>query len=107
MPETRSSNCAIVLIRSPRQTQKTLKDALHILLETDLREESVKIHKPTLLVHGDRDTLAPVQAAHWMMNNMPKSVLRVMAGAAHAPFLSHSEQFIEALDQFLEPNSEW
>lgn len=93
--------------KKPTPTQKTLKDALHILLETDLREENVKIHKPTLLVHGDRDTLAPVQAAHWMMNNMPKSVLRVMAGAAHAPFLSHSEQFIEALDQFLEPNAEW
>jgi pimeloyl-[acyl-carrier protein] methyl ester esterase len=39
-----------------------------------------------------------------MMQHMSKSVLRVIAGAGHAPFLSHSEQFVEALDQFLEPD---
>ena len=87
----------------PAPTQKTLRSALHVLLESDLREESVKIRKPTLLIHGDRDTLAPVQAAHWMMQHLPKGVLRVISGAAHAPFLSHSEQFIDALDQFLNP----
>lgn len=89
----------------PAPTAHTLKESLHILLESDLREESIKIRKPTLLIHGDRDTLAPVQAAHWMMQQLPKGFLRVMSGAAHAPFLSHSDQFIEALDQFLEPNA--
>lgn len=89
----------------PAPTAHTLKESLHILLESDLRKESIKIRKPTLLIHGDRDTLAPVQAAHWMMQQLPKGFLRVMSGAAHAPFLSHSDQFIEALDQFLEPNA--
>lgn len=89
----------------PAPTQKTLKQALHILLESDLRNESIKIRKPTLLIHGDRDTLAPVQAAHWMMQHLPKGFLRVISGAAHAPFLSHSDQFVEALEQFLEPNT--
>ena len=87
----------------PAPSQKTLREALHILLETDLREDALKIHKPTLLIHGDRDTLAPVQAAHWMMMHLPKGVLRVISGAAHAPFLSHSEQFIESINQFLKP----
>lgn len=89
----------------PAPSQRTLKHGLHILLDTDLREESIKISKPTLLIHGDRDNLAPVQAAHWMMQHLPKGFLRVISGAAHAPFLSHSGQFIEALDQFLEPNA--
>jgi pimeloyl-[acyl-carrier protein] methyl ester esterase len=38
-----------------------------------------------------------------MMQNLPAGFLRVMSGSAHAPFLSHQEQFIEALEQFLEP----
>jgi len=88
----------------PSPTQTTLQRALHVLLESDLREEIPNIRKPTLLIHGDRDTLAPVQAAHWMMQQLPIGFLRVMSGAAHAPFLSHSEQFIEALNQFLEPS---
>ena len=87
----------------PTPTQTTLQRALHILLESDLRAEIANIRKPTLLIHGDRDTLAPVQAAHWMMQQLPHGFLRVISGSAHAPFLSHTDQFIEALNQFLEP----
>ena len=86
-------------------TQSTLQRALHVLLESDLREEIPDIRKPTLLIHGDRDTLTPVQAAHWMMQQLPIAYLRVLSGAAHAPFLSHSHQFIETLNQFLEPSA--
>ena len=89
----------------PTPTQNTLQRELHIMLETDLRNDVSRIRKPTLLIHGDRDTLAPVQAAHWMMQQLPLGYLRVMAGAAHAPFLSHSEQFILALNEFLEPHA--
>ena len=87
----------------PTPTQTTLHRALQILLDSDLRDEIANIRKPTLLIHGDRDTLAPVQAAHWMMQQLPHGFLRVISGSAHAPFLSHSEQFIAALNQFLEP----
>lgn len=87
----------------PAPASQTLFRALNILLDTDLRSEVERLRKPTLLIHGDRDTLAPVQAAHWMMQNLPSGYLRVMAGASHAPFLSHQEQFIDALVQFLEP----
>jgi len=90
----------------PAPNQQALKQALEILLATDLREDVQKLFKPTLLIHGDRDMLAPVQAAHWMMQQLPKGFLRVISGAAHAPFLSHREQFAEALDQFLEPHEE-
>ena len=74
-------------------------------METDLRSEIEFLRKPALLIHGDRDSLAPVQAAHWMMQHLPMGYLRVVAGSSHAPFLSHQVQFIEALTQFLEPAS--
>ncbi|HEY8118916.1 MAG TPA: pimeloyl-ACP methyl ester esterase BioH [Methylophilaceae bacterium] len=87
----------------PVPTLGSLQKALNILLQTDLRAEVENIRKPVLLVHGDRDTLAPLQAAHWLAQQLPFGRLRVMAGASHAPFLSHPDQFIEALIQFLEP----
>jgi pimeloyl-[acyl-carrier protein] methyl ester esterase len=89
----------------PTPTSSTLMRALAILLDSDFRAEIPQIRKPTLLIHGDRDTLAPVQAAHWMMQHLPIGYLRVISGAAHAPFLSHSEQFIDTLNQFLEPSA--
>ncbi len=87
----------------PTPTQTTLLRALQILLATDMRDEIADVRKPVLLIHGDRDNLAPVQAAHWMAQQLPMGFLRVISGAAHAPFLSHSEQFVETLNQFLEP----
>jgi pimeloyl-[acyl-carrier protein] methyl ester esterase len=89
----------------PTPTANTLGRALHVLLESDLRDEIPQIRKPTLLIHGDRDTLAPVQAAHWMMQQLPIGFLRVISGAAHAPFLSHQEVFLQTLNQFLEPTA--
>lgn len=87
----------------PAPSSQTLFRALNILLDTDLRSEVQHLRKPTLLIHGDRDSLAPVQAAHWMMQNLPLAFLRVVAGASHAPFLSHQAHFINAVEQFLEP----
>ncbi len=86
----------------PSPSVAALQDALDMLLENDLRPEIPQLHTPTLLIHGDRDTLAPVQAAHWMSQHLPQSSLRVIAGASHAPFLSHTGQFTETLLQFLE-----
>lgn len=89
----------------PAPTPAALKSGLQILLDTDLRKQVNKIRKPTLLIHGDKDNLASVQAAHWMMQHLPKGFLRVISGAAHAPFLSHRDLFVEALAQFLEPEA--
>lgn len=86
----------------PGPSVAALQDALDMLLENDLRPEIPLLQTPTLLIHGDRDTLAPVQAANWMSRQLLDASLRVIAGASHAPFLSHGEQFTEALLQFLE-----
>lgn len=85
----------------PTPTQENLNQALDILLQTDLREEAGRLFQPTLLIHGDRDTLAPVSAAHWLSLHLQRAQLRVIAGAAHAPFLSHADAFCEAVDAFM------
>jgi len=93
-------------IERPVPSSQVLQKALDILLDTDLRPEIAAIRQPTLLVHGDRDSLAPVQAAHWMMQHLPQGYLRVIAGASHAPFLSNPAQFVDALIEFLEPEKQ-
>jgi pimeloyl-[acyl-carrier protein] methyl ester esterase len=87
----------------PVPTMGTLQKALRILLENDMRADIIDLKKPVLLIHGDRDRLIPVQAGHWMAQHLPFGHLRVIAGAGHAPFLSHQNQFVEALVQYLEP----
>jgi pimeloyl-[acyl-carrier protein] methyl ester esterase len=103
---SRSAGSTIRFLRGefatqPEPVNQVLQSALNILLETDLRKEISSIDKPTLIIHGDKDTLAPVQAANWMAQQLPEALLRVISGASHAPFLSHEKEFTDALLSFL------
>lgn len=90
-------------MQRPAPTQQVMQAALQILLETDLRMEFSRLRLPVLLLHGERDMLAPVAAAHWLAGHLPETRLEVIAGASHAPFLSHPQRFITLLQSFLEP----
>lgn len=79
----------------------SLKGGLDILRDTDLRNQLAKITQATLLIAGERDTLTPQAASEFMANTMPAATLRVVAGAAHAPFLSHPKIFMQHLKSFL------
>lgn len=78
-----------------------LKGGLEILRDTDLRAELVNIMQPTLLIAGERDMLTPQAASEYMAHTMPNTQLEVIGGASHAPFLSHREQFVTAVQKFL------
>ncbi len=82
--------------------EQTLRSGLNILLESDLRDRAATIKTPTLLLHGGRDMLTPVGAAHWLAEQMPAAYLEVLPGAAHAPFLSHPVEFTEIVTGFLD-----
>lgn len=86
----------------PIPNENGLMSALDILLNNDLRDDFVTIACPMLLIHGERDTLAPKEAALWMKENARASTdLCLIPGASHAPFLSHADKFIELTKQFL------
>ncbi|MCE5181275.1 MAG: pimeloyl-ACP methyl ester esterase BioH [Betaproteobacteria bacterium] len=89
------------LFAKGRPDVAVLRAGLAILLESDLRKPAVTIKTPALLLHGERDMLAPVAAAHWLAERMPAARLEIVAGAAHAPFLSHPEKFTEMMSGFL------
>lgn len=90
-----------ILFTRGRPDVQTLRAGLNILLESDLRGRIAVVKTPTLLLHGERDLLTPVGAAHWLAERMPAVRLEVLAGAAHAPFLSHPEEFTEIVTGFL------
>jgi len=78
-----------------------LQTGLEILRDCDLRAVLRDIAQPTLIIAGERDTLTPVQASEHMANVMRNARLATIKGAAHAPFLSHPEIFVEQLTRFL------
>jgi pimeloyl-[acyl-carrier protein] methyl ester esterase len=79
-----------------------LQAGLDVLATADLRARLARIGAPTLVVAGERDALTPPQAAAWLARALPNARLARIAGAAHAPFLSHPSELLAALDAFVD-----
>jgi len=82
-----------------------LRIGLEVLSSVDLRDRVGAIGAPTLVIAGERDALTPPAAAAWLADAMPSARLVRLAGAAHAPFLSHPDAFRGALDAFVDGRS--
>lgn len=78
-----------------------LQAGLDILRDSDQRAALADITQPTLVIAGERDTLTPLEASEFLVSAMPNARLVGIKGAAHAPFMSHPEHFIEQLKNFL------
>lgn len=81
-------------------SHEALRDALDLLATTDLRGQLGAIRQPALIIAGDRDTLSPAAGGEWLAQALPAGRLVKIAGAAHAPFLSHPDAFVGALEEF-------
>lgn len=84
-----------------RPSIETLRAGLKILSDLDMRVAVAAIQHPTLVIHGSHDTLTPPAAAQWLAAAMPQAQLALISGAAHAPFLSHPQATLDAIDRFL------
>jgi len=78
-----------------------LAAGLDILRETDLRGEACHVRVPTLVICGAYDRLTPPEAGRFLAEHVPSARHVLMPGASHAPFLSHPEGFLQALETFL------
>lgn len=81
----------------PLPVPQALSAGLEILLHTDLRTEVKTLSQPALLIHGSLDKLTPTSAGAWLAGAIPHAKYCLIDGAAHAPFLSHTQQVAEAI----------
>ncbi|ADL54291.1 alpha/beta fold hydrolase [Gallionella capsiferriformans] len=79
----------------------SLQAGLEILRDSDLRDVLVKIKQSALLIAGSCDTLTPLAAMQFMAAKLPQARLVTVEGAAHVPFLSHPEEFVKQVADFL------
>lgn len=79
-----------------------LAAALGLLRETDLRETLPSIATPALVIGGERDVIVPIEATRRLAAALPNARHATIAGAAHAPFLSHAGAFVDAVRAYLD-----
>ena len=76
---------------------EALQFGLDLLKQTDSRELLVALKLPIKLILGERDQLVPGSLAKEIIKVNPKIQVESLATAAHAPFLSHTAQFLAML----------
>ena len=74
---------------------------LEVLRKADLRESLARIRVPTLVIAGERDRLTPPGGSRELAQRLTGARFHLVDGAAHAPFLSHPEEFLREIVQFL------
>lgn len=78
-----------------------LQHGLEILRDTDMRTQLIKIAHKSLVIAGERDRLSPLAASAFLAQTLPAARLVKIAGAAHAPFLSHPDIFVQHVMDFM------
>lgn len=66
----------------------------------DTRSSLARIACPTLVITGEQDTGAPVEAAREIASHIPDARLKVISDAAHLAPIEQEEAFLADLDEF-------
>lgn len=95
------------VLSRPAPNPSALATGLTILADIDLRESLSQLTMPVCRMYGRLDGLVPIKVAHDMDAFIPHSTKVVFEQASHAPFISHSDEFITELHRFLQPEDEF
>jgi pimeloyl-[acyl-carrier protein] methyl ester esterase len=80
---------------------EALSAGLETLATSDLRSLLPRIGVPVLVISGEKDRLSHPEAGEAMAAALPQGHFHLMKRAAHAPFLSHADEFCAQVEGFL------
>ncbi|CAM3012603.1 alpha/beta fold hydrolase [Legionella worsleiensis] len=92
----------IELPQTTLSTQKGLESGLKILEEWDLRERLNSLQLPVCYMFGRLDPITPLKTMEHMRRIYPDFKYVVFHKAAHMPFLSHTDLFIDEFTGFIQ-----
>jgi sigma-B regulation protein RsbQ len=67
----------------------------------DNRTDLADVTVPSLIMQCAEDAIAPVEVGHYLYRTIPNSTLRLMKATGHCPHVSHPEETIEAMKEYL------
>ena len=89
--------------KRPPPHPSALEQGLQLLRSTDLRSELGRLTCPSLWLLGDRDSLVPGgTAAELERMSLSNAEIHLIERCSHAPFLSHPDQSLGLMKDFLD-----
>jgi pimeloyl-[acyl-carrier protein] methyl ester esterase len=90
-----------VVLNQPMPSVEVLNGGLEILRTADLRQPMMALKLPHLRIYGYLDGLVPRKVAQLLDETWPQSPAVVIPKAAHAPFISHPDEFASTVHEFI------
>ncbi|WON76758.1 pimeloyl-ACP methyl ester esterase BioH [Serratia sp. UGAL515B_01] len=91
-----------VVLNQPIPSVDVLNGGLEMLRMVDQRQLLATLTMPVLRIYGYLDGLVPRKVATLLDELWPRSSSVVIAKAAHAPFISHPDEFASIINRFAE-----
>jgi sigma-B regulation protein RsbQ len=67
----------------------------------DNRDDVPKVPVPSLIMQCSEDAIAPLEVGDYLHRNLPQSTLKVMRATGHCPHMSHPEETIALMREYL------
>jgi sigma-B regulation protein RsbQ len=68
---------------------------------SDNRDDLSKVTVPSLIMQCSEDAIAPLEVGEFLSRHLPQSTLRVMSATGHCPHMSHPEETIQIIKEYL------
>jgi len=68
---------------------------------SDNRADLARVRVPSLILQCSDDMVAPLEVGDYLRRELPDSTLRVMKATGHCPHMSHPEETIELMREYL------
>jgi sigma-B regulation protein RsbQ len=68
---------------------------------SDNRNDLPKVRRPSLIMQCSDDALAPLEVGDYLHRYLPESTLRVMKATGHCPHMSHPEETVGIIKEYL------
>jgi sigma-B regulation protein RsbQ len=67
----------------------------------DNRADLAGVSVPSLIMQCSEDAIAPIEVGNYLYRTMPQSTLRVLKATGHCPHLSHPDETIAVMKEYL------
>ncbi|WP_372626039.1 pimeloyl-ACP methyl ester esterase BioH [Arsukibacterium sp.] len=86
----------------PQAKPEALQAGLGFLSQQDLRDSFASLTQPVAACFGALDSLVPVAIVTELQRLMPQAKMTILTKASHAPFISHRQEFLIWLNNWIE-----
>ena len=67
----------------------------------DNRDDLARVPVPSLIMQCSEDAIAPPEVGQYLSRNLPQSTLRVLEATGHCPHMSHPEETVRVIKEYL------